>query len=131
MTALKVSFTPDQVRKIKAEAIKKKLKGADILNEFTDDQIIESFNGAGSSSAPEWERWFLTKILRKKLPAILVHDMTFRKGGTDDDFHRANDELMENIISTDGDERSIWWNLIGRMARWYSELRGRPSWGKV
>ena len=124
-----MKFTLDEIRKIKEEAIKKKLKGAAILNEFTDDQMIESFNGAGSSADPEWQRWLLTNILKKKLPAILVHDMTFRKGGTDADFHRANEELMENIISSDGDKDSSWWNFVGRKAKEYCDQRGRPGWG--
>ena len=62
-----VRFTPEQIRALKRIAVEKKLKGYEVLNQYTDDQMVESFNGAGSSAAPEWQRWVLTKILQKKL----------------------------------------------------------------
>ena len=126
-----VKFTKEQVRELKRIALEKKLKGADVLNDFTEDQIVESFNGAGSSVEPEWKRWFLTKILQKKLSAIMIHDMAYRKGGTDEDFKRVNKELEENISKSDGDEKSTWWNFVGRKAREYSDKYGKPGWGVV
>lgn len=126
-----VKFTKDQVRALKRIALEKKLKGAEILNDYTDDEMVESFNGAGSSAAPEWQRWILTKILQKKLPAILIHDMAYRKGGTDEDFKMVNQDLEDNISSMDDDRKSTWWNFVGRKAKEYSEENGRPGWGKV
>lgn len=124
-----VKFTKDEVIALKQIAKEQKLKGASILDEFTPDQMIESFNGAGSSSSPEWQRWVLTKILQKKLPAILIHDMAYRKGGNDEDFKRINDELEENIRSSDNDANSAWWNFVARKAKEYSNENGRPGWG--
>ena len=126
-----VKFTIPQIQAIKRIAMEKKLKGADILSEYTDEQIAESFNGAGSSAAPEWQRWVLTKILQKKLPAVMIHDMKFRKGGTDSDFRKANEELRENIISSDGDDKSWWWNFVADKAKEYSDINGKPGWGSV
>lgn len=126
-----VSFTKEQVNALKRLAKEKKLKGADILDEFTDDQMVESFNGAGSSASPEWQRWMLTKILEKKLPSILIHDMKFRKGGTDEDFRRANEELRDNIINSDGDKDSRWWRFVADSAKRYTDRNGRPGWGVV
>lgn len=124
-----VKFTKEQVVALKRLAQEKKLKGAGILNEFTPEQMVESFNGAGSSATPEWQRWLLTKILEKKLPSILIHDMAFRKGGTDEDFKRVNDELEENIRSSDDDSNSTWWQFVARKAKEYSNENGRPGWG--
>lgn len=124
-----VRFTKEQVRELKRIAKEKRLKGVDVLDKYTEDDMVESFNGAGSSAAPEWQRWILTKILKKKLPSILIHDMTFRKGGTDSDFHKANSDLMDNIISSDGDQNSKWWKFVGKKAKEYSEKNGRPGWG--
>ncbi len=129
MTKSAVKFTADQIRNLKRMANEKKLKGADVLDQYTDDQMIESFNGAGSSSAPEWERWILTKILQKKLPAILIHDMQFRKGGTDEDFKRVNEELRDNILAMDEGSKSKWWNFVADKAKEYSDENGRPGWG--
>lgn len=126
-----VKFTKEQIKAIKDRAKKLKLKGVEVLDEYTDDEIAESFNGAGSSAAPEWQRWFLTKLLQKKLPAVMIHDMAYRKGGTDEDFARVNKELEENIANSDGDKKSTWWNFVGRKAREYSAANGRPGWGKV
>ena len=131
MTKSAVKFSIGQIQALKRIAKEKKLKGADVLNEYTDEQIAESFNGAGSSAAPEWQRWVLTKILQKKLPAVMIHDMTFRKGGTDADFRKANEDLMDNIRSSDGDEKSIWWNFVADKAKEYSDRYGRPGWGTV
>ena len=131
MTKSAVKFSIGQIQALKRIAQEKKLKGADVLNEYTDEQIAESFNGAGSSAAPEWQRWVLTKILQKKLPAVMIHDMTFRKGGTDADFRKANEDLRDNIRSSDGDEKSIWWTFVADKAKEYSDRNGRPGWGTV
>ena len=131
MTKSAVKFTIPQIQALKRIALERKLKGSDVLNEYTDEQIAESFNGAGSSAAPEWQRWVLTKILQKKLPAVMIHDMTFRKGGTDADFRKANEDLRDNIRSSDGDEKSIWWNFVADKAKEYSDRDGRPGWGTV
>lgn len=124
-----VKFTKEQVRALKRIALEKKLKGADVLNDYTDDEMVESFNGAGSSAAPEWQRRILTMILKKKLPAILIHDMAYRKGGSEEDFRRVNDELEENISNMDDEGKSRWWNFVGRRAKEYSDKNGRPGWG--
>lgn len=126
-----VKFTIPQIEALKRIALEKKLKGADVLNEYTNEQIAESFNGAGSSAAPEWQRWVLTKILQKKLPAVMIHDMKFRKGGTEADFRKANEELRDNIRSSDGDDKSWWWNFVADKAKDYSDSNGRPGWGVV
>ena len=131
MLKMSVRFSKDQIRNLKRIALEKKLKGADILNEFTDDQMVESFNGAGSSAAPEWQRWVLTKILEKKLPAVLIHDMAYRKGGTDKDFKRVNEELKDNILAMDEGGKSRWWRFVADEAKEYSDRNGLPGWGKV
>lgn len=131
MTKSAVKFTIPQIQALKRIAMEKKLKGADILSKYTDEQIAESFNGAGSSASPKWQRWVLTKILQKKLPAVMIHDMKFRKGGTEADFRKANEELRENIRSSDGDDKSWWWNFVADKAKEYSDSKGRPGWGIV
>lgn len=126
-----VKFTKEQVRELRRIALEKKLKGAEILNGFTEDEMVESFNGAGGSADSELKRWILTKILNRKLPAVLIHDMAYRKGGSDEDFARANRELGENISMMDDAGKSSWWNFVGRKAREYTDEKGRPGWGKV
>ena len=130
-------FTKDQVRELKRIALEKKLKGADVLNEFSDDQMVESFNGVGNSTTPEWQKWILTKILEKRLPAILIHDMAYRKGGSSNDFKRVNKELGENIAAMDREKNpswydfsNTWWDFAGRKAREYTDREGRAGWGK-
>ena len=122
-----VKFSKEQIEALKEIAFEKKLKGAEVLNEYTDDEIAESFNGAGSCSEPEWKRYILTKILENRLPAIMIHDVKYRKGGSDEDFARVNDELEENIKAL-GD-KSTWWDFVGRKAKEYSNEYGRPGWG--
>lgn len=125
-----VRFTKEQIHALKRIANEQKLKGADVLDKYTDDEIIESFNGAGSCAAPEWQRKLLTKILEKKLPAVLIHDILYRQGGTDEDFARVNQELRDNIVKLDDDYGSWWWNFVGDAAKKYSDKNGRPGWGK-
>ena len=130
MTKLAIKFTKEQIDSLKRIAFEKKLKGAEVLNEFTDDQIAETFNGAGSSADPEWKRWFLTKVLKSRLPAVMIHDMKYRKGGTEEDFSKANEDLRDNILSM-GDGKSSWWNYVARKAKEYSDKNGRAAWGTV
>ena len=126
-----VKFSKEEIMILKDIAKRNKLKGADVLDGFSEDQIAESFNGAGSSAEPEWKRWVLTKILHKKLPAIMIHDMAYRKGGTDKDFKRVNEELKDNILTLDHGSDSSWWRFVADKAKEYSDKRGKPGWGKV
>lgn len=123
-----VKFTVDQVRALKRIAQEKKLKGADVLNEYTDEQMASAFNGAGGVETPEWQRWTLTQILKKKLPAILIHDIDYLKGGNEKDFLRANDNLRDNILALDKDEKSKWWQFVARKAKEWTDEYGRPGW---
>lgn len=122
-----VRFSKEKINALKRIALEKKLKGADVLNDYTDDEIAESFNGAGSCSEPEWKRWILTKMLESRLPAIMIHDIKYRKGGSDEDFTRVNNELEENIKALGGNK--TWWDFVGRKAKEYSDRYGRPGWG--
>ena len=123
-----VKFTVNQVRALKRIAQEKKLKGADVLNEYTDEQMAQAFNGAGGVKTPEWQRWTLTQILKKKLPAILIHDIEYLKGGKEKDFLRSNDNLRDNILALDNDDKSKWWQFVARKAKEWTNEYGRPGW---
>ena len=123
-----VKFTVDQVRALKRIAQEKKLKGADVLNEYTDEQMAQEFNGAGGVETPEWQRWMLTQILKKKMPAVLIHDIEYLKGGKEKDFLRTNDNLRDNILAMDNDEGSKWWQFAARKAKELTDEYGRPGW---
>lgn len=123
-----VKFTVNQVRALKRIAQEKKLKGADVLNEYTDEQMAREFNGAGGVKTPEWQRWTLTQILKKKLPAILIHDIEYLKGGKEKDFLRSNDNLRDNILALDNDDKSKWWQFVAGKAKEWTDEYGRPGW---
>ena len=126
-----VEFTIDQVRALKRIAQEKKLKGADVLNEYTDEQMSSAFNGAGGVETPEWQRWTLTQILKKKLPAILIHDIDYLKGGNKKDFLLANDNLRDNILALDNEDKSKWWKFVARKAKKWTDEYGRPGWNEA
>ena len=123
-----VKFTVDQVLALKRIAQENKLKGADVLNEYTGEQMARTFNGAGGVDTPEWQRWILTQILKKKLPAVLIHDIEYLKGGKEKDFLRANDNLRDNILAMDIDEGSKWWQFAASKAKELTDEYGRPGW---
>ena len=123
-----VKFTVNQVRALKRIAQEKKLNGADVLNEYTDEQMAQAFNGAGGAKTPEWQRWTLTQILKKKLPAILIHDIEYLKGGKEKDFLRSNDNLRDNILALDNDDKSKWWQFVAGKAKEWTDEYGRPGW---
>ena len=123
-----VKFTVNQVRALKRIAQEKKLKGSDVLNEYTDEQMAQEFNGAGGVKTPEWQRLTLTQILKKKLPAILIHDIEYLKGGKEKDFLRSNDNLRDNILALDNDDKSKWWKFVAGKAKEWTDEYGRPGW---
>ena len=131
MTKCSMKFSKEKIRALRRIAKDQNLKGADILDQYTDDEIQQSFNGAGRASDPEWKKWILTKIMDKKLASIMIHDMKYRKGGTDEDFARANNELRDNILSSDGDGNSRWWKFVANKAKELSDKDGKVSWGVV
>lgn len=131
MQKIAVSFTVDQVRALKRIAQAKKLRGSKILDEYTDDEMQQAFNGAGGKDTPEWQRWTLTKILEKKLPAILIHDIAYLKGGNEKDFKRVNDDLAANILAMDDGAKSRWWRYVASKAKEYTDEYGRANWKTV
>ena len=138
MEKMSVHFSEEKIRWLKDIAMAKKLKGADILDEYTPSEISESFNGAGSSADSETNRRIMTFLMKKVLPAVMIHDMAYRKGGSKRDFARVNQELKDNIIAltvNDGDRHGrihdAWWNFVARKAKEYSDEKGAPGWGKA
>ena len=90
--------------------------------------MAREFNGAGGVKTPEWQRWTLTQILKKKLPAILIHDIEYLKGGKEKDFLRSNDNLRDNILALDNDDKSKWWQFVAGKAKEWTDEYGRPGW---
>lgn len=136
MEKIAVHFSEDRIKYLKSIAKGKKLKGAELLDEFTPSEISESFNGAGASSDSETNRRIMTFMMKRVLPAVMIHDMAYRKGGSKEDFSRVNQELKDNILAltvNDGNKHwkihDAWWNFVARKAKEYSDENGLPGWG--
>lgn len=84
-------------RELKDDAIRLGLDGIEIFNEFTDEEIEKAFNYIGPDRFPEKLRLALSYLHRVVLPAVLIHDLDYTKGGTKTEFHQANKRLKKNM----------------------------------
>lgn len=123
MTKSAVKFTKEQVEALKRIARDAELEGRDVLDQFSDDEIVQSFNGTGASSLPEWERYILTKLTGRKLPAVMIHDMQYRRGGSEEERRKTNRQLARNFLKLHEYDVSKgrvsiapWWRWASRKA---------------
>ena len=78
------------------EAKRLNLDGVELLDSIPESRLSDIYNGVGPDRFP----WILRVILSICniciLPAVLIHDVEFSIGGTEDDFHHANIRLYNN-----------------------------------
>lgn len=116
-----MEFTRKEIHALERIARDADLEGVDVFDDFTDDEKLQSFNGTGGTNTPEWERWLLTKLTGDKLAAVYIHDLQYRRGGTEEDRLNTNRQLSRNFLKLhkyDSDHGrfsfSPWWNWASR-----------------
>ena len=99
-----------------SEARKYKLIGNEIFDEFSHDELVEQYNGVGPDRFPGIVRNLLSYLISPALPAVIIHDLKYYKGGNFDDFRRSNLELKKNarILA----KKKYKWYHIGRWRLW-------------
>lgn len=85
-------------RELKVEAIRLNLDCNKVFAKLTDKEIEENFNYIGPDRLPEIIRLALSYLHKTVLPAVLIHDLDFYIGGTEEDFHAANKRLKDNMF---------------------------------
>ena len=93
-------------------ATQNNLRGRDILNEFTIEEIQHIYNGLGPDRFPDWLRELITAANGLFEPAAMIHDLRYHIGGTKADFTAANDEFRENCYT-----------LVDAAYAWYDPRR--------
>ena len=73
------------------------LAGSEVIDEFTPEEIERKYNGIGNEKMAPWLRHALTRHWSYYTPAAFVHDLQFAKGGTEDDWRKANENLLTNL----------------------------------
>ena len=101
-------------------------------------QLSYVYNGMGPDSWEPHQRKALSKVFRKILPAVLVHDWDFAMlERTDDNFHLANDRLENNanaiILGMYGSwyywfHRRYYLNAIPVIAMACRSFKGKEAW---
>ena len=69
-----------------------------LFDKYPMEKILEVYNGVGPDRFPSWFRDMLSEINSIILPAVLIHDLDYDKGGNWDDFKKANERLGTNAI---------------------------------
>ena len=88
------------------------LDGREILDRFTETELLGIYNGLGPDRFPDWLREFITSLNSIFEPAALIHDVDFHLGGTKEDFDIANERFRENC-----------YKIVESEYPWYSPLR--------
>ena len=99
---------------LKASAKKLGLRHVSVLDRYSDEVIIDQYNGVGPDRWSRQLRWFVTYLLKDVLEAVLVHDMDYHQGGDKQAYHDANSTLSYNI-RTIAKAKYRWW----RPRRWF------------
>lgn len=93
------------------------LHGVELLGEFTSDEIVSVYNGAGPDCVGGQARAVATRYLALFEPAILIHDLRYSKceGGMDG-FQSANLEFLTNCLML-ADDKYPWYHWRRYRAR--------------
>jgi len=84
---------------MKYEAVRIGLEGCEVFKILDDETKAKEWNGIGPDRLPKIIRDFLDKLFVEVLPAACIHDFRFVIGGTEEEFHYANRELRQNMVS--------------------------------
>lgn len=95
------------------------LDGADMLHTMPLTEIEAIYNGIGPEWMPALARHLYTSIHADFAPAALIHDVEFSRGGTREDFDRANERLLANCQKIAS--YTPWFSP----ARWLLAINGR------
>ena len=93
-----------------------KLYGREILDRYSETELLCIYNGLGPDRFPDWLRAIITEASDLFEPAALIHDVRYHEGGSYEDFTLANSEFRENCYTLVADRYS-WYNP--RRYRWY------------
>lgn len=86
-----------QVKELISKARDYKLDNVEIIDRFTLTEVQKIYNGVGPDSFPDELRDALSNVNIECLPAVLIHDLEYYKGGTKEDFSKSNKRLKENM----------------------------------
>ena len=122
---------------LKKSALKLSLKHSEVLNEYDDETLIEQYNGVGPDRWSEELRDILSWLLEDVLEAVITHDMDYYKGGTEGQFHEANEVLGGNVRLI-ARKKYSWWNprrwflkkLSYKLTEW-TDRYGWAGWNKT
>ena len=114
-------YSLKEIRRLIDLANRFELVGREIINEYSIDQIQKVYNGIGPDRFSEKFRKFLTNMNHDPLPAVLIHDLQFDKGGSKERFYEVNDELHKNLVILSSCLYSKWnpWRYIQMFRAWY------------
>ena len=85
-----------QIQDLRETAERIELDGREILDRFSEEELLCIYNGIGPDRFPDWLRAIVTEANGLFEPAALIHDVRYYIGGDREDFTCANDEFREN-----------------------------------
>ena len=97
---------------LKIYHISETLEGAEILENFSLNEIDTIYNGIGSDEFPDWLRELVTISAGLFEPAALIHDLDYYIGGDWEKFKVDNDRFERNCKK-----------LVKRKYGWYNPVR--------
>lgn len=98
------------------------LDGTDFIDDFSDEELAESYNGIGPEFLPPTVRAKVTAHLALFEPAALIHDLRNEySDGTRRSFNYANYEFLENCRKL-ADGKYAWYNPRRYFARHVAKL---------
>lgn len=89
-------FTIAEIHDLRLEARELRLKGREILKQYSDEELQKIFNGIGPDRFPAPIRAALDVLHPALVVVAFIHDIRYYEGGKRSDFYAANTEFREN-----------------------------------
>lgn len=93
---------------VMADTHKNNLISSDIMSGFSDEQIRKTYNEIFSPKQPKQIFDIINNMPNAFLPALLIHRLQFKIGGSTEDFLAANNTLKDNLLILVKKNYSIW-----------------------
>ena len=93
---------------VMADTHKNNLLNSEIMGKFSDNEIRQAYPEIFSSKQPKKIYDIVNNLPNVFLPALLIHRLQYKKGGTQDDFLKANKDLKSNLVTITKKNYSIW-----------------------
>ena len=125
--------TLNEIKRLRAICEECELEGREILANYTDEELVDLFNGIGPEAFPAWLRTALDALHPSLAPVAMIHDVEWSESdGRRETFEASNARFRRNGCKV-ASASFGWWRPRRYKVMWdavkFARICQRFGWG--